>query len=121
MIFGFNNQVVCEPYASRELETSSVGSGDRTFKTFVSKEKLVPLKVLFGVFELKDPINAGDLVYVMQDRSVAFKTIEIEGYPSKVVLVPLSQVQLVKQSRDHYNPPAPPADSPDWYCAPPSP
>lgn len=111
MIYGFNNQVVCEPYVSRELETSTVGAGDRTFKTFVSKEKLVPLKVVFGSFEPTNRVNAGDLVYVLQDQSVRMKIIEVEGYAGKVVLVPLSAVQLVKHVEQSV-PSAPPG--PDW-------
>jgi hypothetical protein len=94
-ISGFGKNIACEPYAVKDVDTKSFGSGDKTFKVHTGVFKgLIPLKVVYGLAH--EGILPGDFVYVRQDGVVSAwtKDVEIEGGP-KVVLVGMDQVLLV--------------------------
>ena len=94
-VYGFNNKVACEPFASKAPETRLQGG----VKYFVSKTTLVPLKVIYG--NLEAHIAAGDTVYVLADLALSVwgkGEIDVEGESNKkMILVPLTSVELVKR------------------------
>jgi hypothetical protein len=104
MIYGFDKYVGCEPYASRAIETKSEGT-KRQFSYMVSKNLLVPLKVVYA--NLDHRIFPGDYVYIKHEDLAGnvgwAKDIDVEGEttvdgkPRTVVMVPIDKIMLVKR------------------------
>jgi hypothetical protein len=103
MIYGFEKYVGCEPYASRAIETKSEGT-KRQFSYMVSKNLLVPLKVVYA--NPSADIFPGDYVFIKHEDLAGnvgwSKDIDVEGEvdatgkPRTVVMVPLDKIFLVK-------------------------
>ena len=109
-VYGFNNKVACEPFISKVPEVRTQGG----VKYYVSKTTLVPLKVIYGNIDAH--IAAGDTVYVLADLALSIwgkAEIDVEGESiKKMILVPLTSVELVKRE------PTPPPPYPAPTSAP---
>jgi len=99
-VYAFGDVVVCEPFESRAPEVKKVGVGQKQFEGIVSKELLVPLKVIFP--SSKHNLKTGDEVFVAHADSSSTewgkKTyfVTLDGQERKIVLVPSVAIKLVR-------------------------
>lgn len=104
MIYGFEKYVGCEPYKDRAIETKSQG-GALKFNYMVSKNLLVPMKVVYANIEAE--LFPGDVVYVRHadiagnadwSREVEVDgEVNAKGEPRMIMAVPLDRIMLVKK------------------------
>ncbi len=102
MIYGFEKYVAVEPYQNKAIETKSQGTGERKFNYMVSKNLLVPMKVVYPNVDAH--IWPGNYVFLKHSEVISAadwaKSIEVElsnGETRTVVMVPLDKVYLVER------------------------
>jgi len=102
MIYGFEKYVACEPYKDGAIEIRSQGTGERKFNFMVSKNLLVPLKVVYP--NVGAHIWPGNFVFLKHSDLISAadwsKPIDVElsnGETRNVVIVPLDKIYLVER------------------------